>query len=209
MDAPDSSHPVPWPFGGRAVPSLLGGRRSRAALLMLAFVVLAVVAYRWSPWGNPPAVVVAGTVTSGGRPVVFGTVTFLGADNLAHTVAIGPDGRYLAKYLPIGAVRIAVSSPDPLPEVRRFATAQGPEGPERSVGSARGHANAGQDGGNTAAPLPGTAIAAPAPLPPVVRPSAARPTGWFRIPGRYANPLTSGLGGQLAIGTNQLDLRVD
>jgi hypothetical protein len=210
MSPPDRSHPAPSP---------LHGRGPLVALLLLALVLLlAAVAFRWALWGKPPAVVVTGTVTSGGRPVVFGTVTFLGADHRAHTVTIGPDGRFRAKHLPTGVVRIAVSSPEPRPDLQHHAAAQvaaktdSPLGPRH--GPAPGLAGAGQDMGKAATPMPGRTIAAPAPSSPTAtqpstQPSARRAGGWFRIPGRYANPLTSGLGGHLEIGDNQLDLRVD
>ncbi len=44
-------------------------------------------------------------------------------------------------------------------------------------------------------------------LPPIVQ-SPARPehAGWFRIPGRYANPLRSGLGGSVAAEGSTIDL---
>ena len=180
----------------------------RRVLTAVAVVVLLLVAFRWGRWQRQPTVTVEGTVTSGGRPVVFGTVTFVAADNRVYSGTIGPDGRYRVERLPSGAVRVAVSSPDPRPMIPlpgREARAEEPGGEP-----VRGLTGAGDQRETTAGPRPpGRAIAAPGDAPAPVEPSGEKPHGWFRIPGRYANPLTSGLGGQVEVGTNQLDLRVD
>jgi len=54
-----------------------------------------------------------GTVTYKGQPVVLGTVTAIGKDNIPRTGLIQSDGSYEIIGLPTGSVRLAVESPDP------------------------------------------------------------------------------------------------
>ena len=55
----------------------------------------------------------AGTVTYKGAAVKSGSVSVVGSDGLPKTAAI-VDGRYEVKGVPAGAVKLAVSSPDPV-----------------------------------------------------------------------------------------------
>ncbi len=48
----------------------------------------------------------------------------------------------------------------------------------------------------------------PAPVPPKPR-EQDRQQGWFRIPGRYASPATSGIRTEVRRGRMPLDIRVD
>ena len=56
---------------------------------------------------------VAGKVTYQGRPVVYGSVTFLSADKTARSGVIEPDGSYAVEGVPSGTVQIGVTSRDP------------------------------------------------------------------------------------------------
>jgi hypothetical protein len=56
---------------------------------------------------------VKGKVTFNGKPVVYGTVVLVGADGLARSGAIQPDGSYRVKDVPVGTARVAVTSPRP------------------------------------------------------------------------------------------------
>ncbi len=56
---------------------------------------------------------VTGKVTYQGRPVTYGSVIFLSADNTARSGAIAADGSYTVEGVPLGAVKIAVISRDP------------------------------------------------------------------------------------------------
>ena len=56
---------------------------------------------------------VTGKVTYQGRPVVYGSVTFLSADKTARSGAIQADGSYAVEDVPSGTVQIGVTSRDP------------------------------------------------------------------------------------------------
>ena len=59
-----------------------------------------------------------GRVTYQGKDVESGSVTAVGSDGVPKTGFIA-DGRYEVKDLPAGAVKLAVSSPDPAKTPRR------------------------------------------------------------------------------------------
>jgi len=185
-------------------PAPAGGRGTLAVGLVLAAIVAGLAVRWWS--GKRAETAVVGRVMSGGRPVVFGTVTILAGDDRAYSAAIEPDGRFRVANVPPGPARIAVSSPDPRPLRQRPATAgnlgPAPAQPSPPIsGGARSEASA------AANPPPGVSIAAPAAAAgPAVQP--APPPGWFRIPGRYADPATSGLEARIGAGDNRLDLDI-
>ena len=56
---------------------------------------------------------VTGKVRDQGRPVTYGSVTFLSADKTAHFGVIEPDGSYAVEGVPRGTAKIAVISHDP------------------------------------------------------------------------------------------------
>lgn len=180
----------------------------RRVVVILAALGVAGGAIGWALRGRTPATEVSGTVTSDGRPVVFGTVTLLAVDRRAYSAAIGADGRFTVSNVPPGPVQIAVSSPDPTAPAGAMARGQRDTAsplPSRPTAAAPGQGA----GADAVDPPPGTTIAAPlgaTPLPAEASPPRA---GWFRIPGRYASPATSGLGATLEPGGNRVDLRVD
>jgi hypothetical protein len=56
---------------------------------------------------------VSGKVTYKDRPVTYGSVIFVGADDKSGSAAINPDGSYTASGVPPGEARIAVISRAP------------------------------------------------------------------------------------------------
>ena len=74
---------------------------------MLSLGLLAIVA------GCGKTAHVAGRVTYQGRPVVYGSVILVAADNKARSGVIEPDGSYAVEGIWLGPAKIAVISPDP------------------------------------------------------------------------------------------------
>lgn len=66
--------------------------------------------------GSPGVGDLSGTVSVRGTPLVYGTVTFVGADGVPRSGVIQPDGRYSVTGIPAGETRVAVVSP-PVPKV--------------------------------------------------------------------------------------------
>ena len=62
---------------------------------------------------SQPTGELTGLVKSGPKLVVSGSVTAVGSDNIPHGTLIGPDGRYRLSGLPVGEVKLLVSSPNP------------------------------------------------------------------------------------------------
>jgi hypothetical protein len=193
----------------------------REIVATLAIALAAVVLL----WGCAPSRerAITGAVSSNGKPVVFGTITVMTADNRAFSASINPDGTYEIRGLPPGRVRVAVSSPNPVPTPPRSEMPPDSEGPDSlpkagrsatngdrsaigsGVGSAKGEKSAAgpDDGGRLSFMTKG--VGDETRLQPA--PAAA---GWFQIPGRYANPNTSGLKSDVAVrGRTKLDLKVD
>lgn len=168
----------------------------------------------------PGATVMSGRVLSQGKPVVFGTVTFLASDNRVYSVPIRADGTYLLRHVPPGAVKVAVSSPQPRSidqqgegaAAHMSRSSQPPR--NRSLNPGQGSQTGGRSAGKAAEAesMEGVSIAAPSPVAQSAQ-SPGRPdpqqAGWFRIPGRYANPMTSGIVEQVQRGRTILDLSLD
>jgi hypothetical protein len=102
---------------------------------------------------------VTGKVTYQGRPVTYGSVIFLSADNTARSAAIAGDGSYRVEGVPLGAAKIAVISHDPS-KGRSVVRGSRP---------ARGDNHAGTASKGLAA-------------------------GWFPLPPRFEDTMSSGLG---------------
>jgi hypothetical protein len=63
--------------------------------------------------GSRPKGTVSGTVTYKGELVPSGTVAFYGPDDQVASAAIGPDGTYSASGVPLGDVKVTVTTPPP------------------------------------------------------------------------------------------------
>jgi hypothetical protein len=61
---------------------------------------------------------VTGRVTFQGKPVVFGSVVMVGADNKLVSGPLDAEGRYAINGVPLGTVQVAVVSPNPAPPRR-------------------------------------------------------------------------------------------
>jgi hypothetical protein len=191
-------------------------RSSHAWKVAMAVVALAALGLTFSFSGVPPGSELSGRVTAGDKLVVFGTVTALASDNRVFAAPILPDGTYVLRNVPPGPVRIAVSSPNPRPIEERAA--EGNLQPDRAMAprAAGSPGRPAAQGGKP--PLPGIPIAAPnrsAPAAPAANgdsksnPRPSQHSQWFPIPGRYATPATSGLGGDVRDGPTSLNLRLD
>lgn len=68
---------------------------------------------------------VTGSVSYRGRPVVWGTVSVVGADGMTYYGPVRPDGTFAVPGVPVGPARFGVYSPDPYfepplpPDVKR------------------------------------------------------------------------------------------
>lgn len=200
-------------------------------IVLAAVVILALVA-AWLFVGNPGGTELTGTVTSAGKTVTYGTVTVVASDGRVFTAPIGPDGTYRIRAVPAGPVRVAVSSPNPRSVVEQMgdavaggvAAAQlppaGAEGSGAATAGGPGSSSAAKAAGRGGQPSGGrsanepeqVSVAAPSPAAvpyPVPAAASARQEGWFRIPGRYASPATSGIRGDVKRGRTPLDLKLD
>lgn len=155
---------------------------------------------------------VRGRVTAAGRPVTFGTVTIVTASGTVLTAPIKPDGTYVLPHVPPGPVQVAVSSPEPRSIFQKAlesppASATPPAKPP----GARVPRGSGPNQGKPADESRGTTIAVRVDTPPPSTQSAALPAhaGWFRLPGRYADPIRSGLKATVAPAGSTLDLTLD
>lgn len=190
---------------------------AREILLGVLALVAIVCAFLFVeiPGGNE----LTGSVSSGGRPVVYGTVTVVASDDRVYTAPIRADGTYRIPAVPPGPVRVAVSSPNPKSVMDQTAAGESPDAAPSQPSPAAAPRTATADGA-AAKPDPKAAaepvsVAAPngsaPPFPASVPPprQQAQQQGWFRIPGRYANPTTSGIGTEVQRGRTPLDLKLD
>jgi len=69
---------------------------------------------------------VSGKITFQGKPVVFGTILFVGSDGILRQSNIEKDGSYAVRGVRTGEARVAVHSPNP----RRITVLEGPAYPD-------------------------------------------------------------------------------
>jgi len=71
---------------------------------------------------------VSGTVTVDGKPVETGSITFVPADGLSSTAGGEiKDGKYSVK-VPVGMMKVSISSPKAIGKKKLYATPDSPEG---------------------------------------------------------------------------------
>ncbi|AMV25935.1 hypothetical protein VT84_16170 [Gemmata sp. SH-PL17] len=152
------------------------GRARRFAAARAGWVVLVAV-FAVTGCGKSHADV-SGSVSYHGRPVVYGTVSVIGADQMTYYGHIQPDGTFTVPRVPVGPARVGVYSPDPYYELPV------PQSVKLQMEQAR------KESGVEAPPKP--------------------PKGqWFKIPQKYADPLTSGVTAEVVSPTTPLELKLD
>lgn len=77
----------------------------RALLLSCALTALAVCGC------SPATTDVSGTVTYQGKPLPAGSVTLVDSSGAVHQAQIQADGKFTVPNVPVGSVRVAVSTP--------------------------------------------------------------------------------------------------
>lgn len=115
---------------------------------------------------GPAATDVTGSVTFEGKTVVFGTVVIIGTDGLPRSGAIQPDGTYRVSGVPLGAAKVAISSPRP--PGMKVPNAKPKTGRDEGLDERR-----------------------PADENATVDPVVAK--GWFALPEKYGDPATANL----------------
>jgi len=86
--------------------------------------MLLLLALGWSLPGcghKHPTATVSGTVKYKGELVQAGMVVFYGSDNQAASAPISPEGTYTATGVPVGDVKITVTTPRPAAELKKAA----------------------------------------------------------------------------------------
>jgi hypothetical protein len=160
--------------------------RGTAAGLLLAVILL-------TPAGCGPGVCdVSGRITYHGKPVVCGSVLFVGPDGITKVVNLNPDGTYLVKGVGVGRAQVGVVSQDPARPLDPYK-ADRTHGKEVSepVSDTDRDPNAGRVFKN----------------PPNDRSNWTEPTvdrsKWFPLPQKYEMVHTSGLTTELKRGLNE------
>jgi hypothetical protein len=160
-----------------------------AVVVICGFLVL----FQWWAWlavrGNSP---LKGRVSVAGRPVTHGTVTALTSGGTVLSAQIQPDGSYEFPDVPPGPVQLAVSSPEPRSVFQKAFEGGSP--PVLSDPSATSFGQKTKQS-KTKDVDQNIAIALSVDSPPPSTNAESRPEHdrWLRIPGRYANPASSGL----------------
>jgi len=168
--------------------------RSRVlAGLLVCFACLLAGRYCWKlarTFGQTP---LEGTVIFDGAPIRYGIVTLVTEDNQILYATIGSDGRYRFPHVPRGRLQVAVSSPNPK-SVFEQARTEAPVQPSTRKNVTGTASNLGKDARPSPEKLGATTVALPITAEfPKAASRGTQQRQWRPIPGRYANPATSGL----------------
>ncbi len=123
---------------------------------------------------------VNGKVTFQGKTVASGNVMAIASDGIPYYGKIEPDGTYKIADVPAGTAKIAVNSPNPVPDPGKVAAAK--------AGAKRG-------GREQADPI----TAGP----------TSDPKLWFAIPAKYGDPNTSGKEVSIKSGANTINIDLE
>ena len=132
----------------------------------------------------------SGKITYKNKPVVYGSVSFVGSDGLPRAARINPDGTYTVKDVAAGEAKITVDSV--LPSAQPAAGGRGPRGGEKLPPEMANVERGGDVRGET---------------PEVVDPQVAK--NWFPIPKDYADITKTKLRFTLRKGQNTHDIQLD
>ncbi len=154
--------------------------------ILATVVVLTTCSYLWQMIDGLGQTSLTGVASLDGQPIRYGTVTIITQDNTILTSHISPDGTYTFPSIKPGKLRVAVSSPNPRSVFEQMnnkdsiAVTDQPTPRQNRLGDVK---NSGL-----------TTVAAPNSKPPPKTVSqTAQQKLWRPLPGRYANPATSGL----------------
>ena len=165
--------------------------------LLATAVVLFACSYLWRTIDSLGQTPLIGVASLDGQPIRYGTVTIITQDNKVFTSHISPDGMYKFPSIKPGRLQVAVSSPNPrsvfeqknsndnsdLTDQSSYRARSPQDQPPSRPDRLNGLSNHGQ-----------TTVAAPNSKPPPKTVSqTAQQKLWRPLPGRYANPVTSGL----------------
>ena len=165
--------------------------------VLAATAILFACSFLWHTIATSGQTPLEGLVSLDGKPIRYGTVTIVTEDRQIFTTTISPDGTYRFPSVKPGRFRVAVSSPNPKSIFERRTTdgsgrmqaqPKARTQPKSSQPSTR------QDKGDSSTSSGLTTVAVPTSMPPPKPISqTAQQKLWTPIPGRYANPRTSGL----------------
>jgi hypothetical protein len=130
---------------------------------------------------------VKGRVTFRGKPVVFGSVVMVGADNKLASGPLDAKGRYAINGVPLGTVQVAVVSPNPAPP---------PPSPEWIKRQEEEMKRLAKELGKTPPTFPTS------PVPKVDR------SKWFPLPKQYELADSSGITTTIHNGDNTFDIEL-
>ena len=135
---------------------------------------------------------ISGKITHKGKPVVFGTITFIDEQGKSTTGEISPDGSYTVSGVGIGVAKILVGSSLP---ASAASTGKGKSANPREKGR-------GARKGDEAPPPRSSGGREDTPV--EVAPEVAKK--WFPIPDSYADPAVSTLSYTVTSGVNTYDV---
>lgn len=154
--------------------------------ILATVAVLTTCSYLWQLINGLGRTSLTGVASIDGQPIRYGTVTIITQDNKILKSHISPDGTYTFPSIKPGKLRVAVSSPNP----RSVFEQRNNKDSNAIIDQPTPRQNQLGDVTNSGP----TTVAAPnSKSPPKAVLQTAQQKLWRPLPGRYANPRTSGL----------------